>query len=178
MRAAADAGWRVWSGWDPALRDRSYRGEVARHAERLPLTDPDDETGLRDLVARIAHEHRIAHVMHLGDARAMASVLAEAEALGLGANPGHAVCHDQAHPAQGLEVVEGGVGHAQEVGVVAGAEQAGVVGDAEGLGGLVRGRVDDLGRRSRWGSGRGGGRTSGWRRGRRRRLGCCPRPPR
>ncbi|GGU26791.1 ATP-grasp domain-containing protein [Streptomyces lavendofoliae] len=91
VRTAAAAGCRVWSVWDPALRERAYLDEVARHSERLLLADLDDEAGLRALIARTAHEHRVTHVMHLGGARAAASVLAEAGALGLGSNPADAV---------------------------------------------------------------------------------------
>lgn len=91
VRTAAEAGCRVWSVWDPALRDRAYLDEVARHSERLLLADLDDETGLRALIARTAREHRVTHVMHLGGARAMVPVLAEAATLGLGANPAQAM---------------------------------------------------------------------------------------
>ncbi|GAA2486121.1 ATP-grasp domain-containing protein [Streptomyces gobitricini] len=91
VRTAAAAGCRVWSVWDPALRERAYLDEVARHSERLLLADLDDEAGLRALIARTAREHRVTHVLHLGGARAVTPVLAEAEALGLGANPVDAV---------------------------------------------------------------------------------------
>ncbi|WP_406398594.1 ATP-grasp domain-containing protein [Streptomyces sp. NBC_00879] len=91
VRKAAEAGCRVWSVWDPALRDRAYLDKVARHSERLLLADLGDETALRALIARTAREHRLTHVMHMGGAPAMGPVLAEAEALGLGANPPHAI---------------------------------------------------------------------------------------
>ncbi|MGA4957291.1 ATP-grasp domain-containing protein [Streptomyces lavendulocolor] len=91
VRTASAAGCRVWSVWDPALREPAYLDEVARHSERLLLADLDDEAGLRALVARTARYHRLTHVLHLGGARAVAPVLAEADALGLGTNPAEAV---------------------------------------------------------------------------------------
>ncbi|UGY92397.1 ATP-grasp domain-containing protein [Streptomyces gobiensis] len=91
VRKAAEAGCRVWSVWDPALRDRTYLDKVAQYSEQLLLADMDDETALRALIARTAREHQVTQVMHLGGVRAMGPVLAEAEALGLGANPAHAV---------------------------------------------------------------------------------------
>jgi biotin carboxylase len=91
VRKAAEAGCRVWSVWDPALRDSAYLDEVARYSEGLLLVDMEDETALRAVVARAAREHQVTHVMHLGDGRTVASVLAEAEELRIGVNPPHAI---------------------------------------------------------------------------------------
>ncbi|MEU2829536.1 ATP-grasp domain-containing protein [Streptomyces lavendulae] len=86
VRKAVEAGFRVWSVWDPKLRPAAYLDQVAAHSEELLLTDFEDEAALRALVARAAREHRVDHVLHLGSERSMAPVVAEAEALGLSPN--------------------------------------------------------------------------------------------
>ncbi|MFI8101504.1 ATP-grasp domain-containing protein [Streptomyces sp. NPDC086023] len=91
VRKAVEAGFRVWSVWDPKLRAPDYLAKVAAHSEGLALVDFDDEAALRALVARMATEHRVDHVLHLGSEASMAPVLAEAEALGLSPNTAEAV---------------------------------------------------------------------------------------
>lgn len=91
VRKAVEAGFRVWSVWDPKLRTAAYLDQVAAHSEELLLTDFEDEAALRALVARAAEEHRVQYVLHLGSERSMAPVVAEAEALGLSPNSADSV---------------------------------------------------------------------------------------
>lgn len=89
VRKAVEAGFRVWSIWDPKLRPAAYLDQVAANSEELALADFDDEPALRALVARMAEEHCVQHVLHLGGGSGPAAVPAgagaeaEAEALGL-----------------------------------------------------------------------------------------------
>ncbi|MEV7724409.1 ATP-grasp domain-containing protein [Streptomyces sp. NPDC087917] len=91
VRKAVDAGFRVWSIWDPALRGADYLAQVAAHSEDLALVDFEDEAALRALIARTARENDIRYVLHLGSESSMAPVLAEAEALGLSPNRAESV---------------------------------------------------------------------------------------
>ncbi|MEU6892421.1 ATP-grasp domain-containing protein [Streptomyces sp. NPDC046557] len=91
VRKAVEAGFRVWSIWDPALRPAAYLDQVAAHSEELALVDFEDEAALRALVARMAREHDVRHVLHLGSESSMAPVVAEAEALGLSPNSAESV---------------------------------------------------------------------------------------
>ncbi|AWZ05909.1 MULTISPECIES: ATP-grasp domain-containing protein [unclassified Streptomyces] len=91
VRKAVEAGFRVWSIWDPKLRPAAYLDKVAAHSEQVALVDFEDEAALRALVARIAGEYRVDHVLHLGSESSMAPVLAEAEALGLSPNRAESV---------------------------------------------------------------------------------------
>ncbi|MGW7103931.1 ATP-grasp domain-containing protein [Streptomyces sp. NPDC054883] len=91
VRKAVEAGFRVWSIWDPALRPAAYLDKVAAHSEELALVDFEDEAALRALVARMAAENGIQHVLHLGSESSMAPVVAEAEALGLSPNRAESV---------------------------------------------------------------------------------------
>ncbi|WP_308346559.1 phosphoribosylglycinamide synthetase [Streptomyces sp. ISL-66] len=90
VRKAVEAGFRVWSIWDPKLRPAAYLDRVAANSEELALADFDDEAALRALVARMAEENCVQHVLHLGGdqsgpAPVPAGARAEAEALGLSA---------------------------------------------------------------------------------------------
>ncbi|EFL19176.1 ATP-grasp domain-containing protein [Streptomyces sp. C] len=91
VRKAVEAGFEVWSIWDPALRTPEYLDKVAAHSRELALVDFGDEAALRALVAELAHEHDVQHVLHLGSEATMAPVLAEAEALGLSPNTAESV---------------------------------------------------------------------------------------
>ncbi|MFJ3876040.1 ATP-grasp domain-containing protein [Streptomyces sp. NPDC090077] len=91
VRKAVEAGFQVWSVWDPALRTPEYLAEVAAHSQHLALVDFGDESALRALVAELAREHDVQHVLHLGSEATMAPVLAEAEALGLSPNTAESV---------------------------------------------------------------------------------------
>ncbi|RST04867.1 ATP-grasp domain-containing protein [Streptomyces sp. WAC07149] len=91
VRKAVEAGFEVWSIWDPALRTPEYLDKVAAHSRELALVDFGDETALRALVSRLAREHDVQHVLHLGSEATMAPVLAEAEALGLSPNTAESV---------------------------------------------------------------------------------------
>ncbi|MET9464422.1 phosphoribosylglycinamide synthetase [Streptomyces sp. NPDC006544] len=88
VRKAVEAGFRVWSIWDPKLRPAAYLDLVAAHSEELALADFDDEAALLALVARMAEEHHVQHVLHLGGGAGPAPVPAgagaEAEAKALG----------------------------------------------------------------------------------------------
>ncbi|MFH8567276.1 phosphoribosylglycinamide synthetase [Streptomyces sp. NPDC017993] len=87
VRKAVDAGYRVWSVWDPVRRDAAEHGDVARYSEEVLTADLTDESALRALVVRAAREHRIAHVMYLGGGAGLRPVLEEAHKLGISANP-------------------------------------------------------------------------------------------
>ncbi|MFF5705157.1 ATP-grasp domain-containing protein [Streptomyces sp. NPDC012794] len=91
VRKAVEAGFQVWSIWDPALRPPDYLDAVAAHSRELLLADFTDEAALRALVARTALEHDVQYVLHLGSEATMAPVLAEAEALGLSPNTAESV---------------------------------------------------------------------------------------
>ncbi|MCX5380522.1 ATP-grasp domain-containing protein [Streptomyces sp. NBC_00091] len=91
VRKAVEAGFQVWSIWDPALRKADYLDMVAAHSEELALVDFQDEAALRSLITRMAREHSVQHVLHLGSEATMAPVLAEAEALGLSPNSAQSV---------------------------------------------------------------------------------------
>nr|WSX51294.1 phosphoribosylglycinamide synthetase [Streptomyces sp. NBC_00974] len=87
VRKAVEAGFRVWSIWDPKLRPAAYLEQIAANSEELALADFDDEAALLALVARMAEEHCVQHVLHLGGGAGLtpapAGAEAEAEALGL-----------------------------------------------------------------------------------------------
>lgn len=91
VRKAVAAGFRVWSVWDPALREPAYLAKVAEHSEELLRTDFGDEEGLRALVAATARLRGVRAVLHLGSEPTMVPVAAEAERLGLAPNPADAV---------------------------------------------------------------------------------------
>ncbi|MGW6685614.1 ATP-grasp domain-containing protein [Streptomyces sp. NPDC054961] len=97
VRKAVEAGFRVWSIWDPKLRPAAYLDLVAAHSEELALADFDDEAALLALVARMAEEHRVQHVLHLGGGAGLtpvpagAGAEAEAEALGRSGNGAESV---------------------------------------------------------------------------------------
>ncbi|WP_405977156.1 ATP-grasp domain-containing protein [Streptomyces sp. NBC_00158] len=91
VRKAVEAGFEVWSIWDPALRTPEYLDKVAAHSRELALVDFGDEEALRALVAEKAREHDVRYVLHLGSEATMAPVLAEAEALGLSPNTAESV---------------------------------------------------------------------------------------
>jgi biotin carboxylase len=91
VRKAVAAGFRVWSVWDPALREPAYLAKVAEHSEELLRVGFGDEAGLRALVAEAALRHRVRAVLHLGSETSMVPVAAEAEQLGLAPNPAAAI---------------------------------------------------------------------------------------
>lgn len=91
VRKAVEAGFSVWSIWDPALQKPEYLDQVAEHSEELLLTDFKDVAGLRALVAETARRNAIDVVLHLGNEDTMPPVLAEAQALGLARNSPEAV---------------------------------------------------------------------------------------
>ncbi|MFD9424973.1 MULTISPECIES: ATP-grasp domain-containing protein [unclassified Streptomyces] len=91
VRKAVEAGFRVWSVWDPALREKSYLDEVERHSEELLTADFGDHAALRGVVAEAARRYGIDAVLHLGGEDTMLPVAEEAEALGLAVNPASAV---------------------------------------------------------------------------------------
>ncbi|MFE2377492.1 ATP-grasp domain-containing protein [Streptomyces sp. NPDC059398] len=91
VRKAVDAGFRVWSIWDPSLRDAGYLREVAEHSEELLLVDFDDEDALCALVEETALAHRVGHVLHLGSEASMVPVVRVAERLGLSPNSAESV---------------------------------------------------------------------------------------
>ncbi|MFF9347186.1 ATP-grasp domain-containing protein [Streptomyces sp. NPDC014734] len=91
VRKAVRAGFRVWSVWDPALRERAYLDQVAEHSEELILTDFGDRAALSALIADTARGHGIDLVLHLGSEDTMVPVAETAEALGLAPNPARAV---------------------------------------------------------------------------------------
>ncbi|MEU6817086.1 phosphoribosylglycinamide synthetase [Streptomyces sp. NPDC046860] len=87
VRKAVDAGFRVWSVWDPVRRGPDERAGVARWSEEVLSADLADEPSVRALVVGAAEEHRTGHVMYLGDGTGLLPVLEEAHKLGLSANP-------------------------------------------------------------------------------------------
>lgn len=98
VRKAVDAGYRVWSVWDPVRCDAAEYRDVVRYSEEVLTVDVTDESALRALVVRVAREHRVGHVMYLGGGVGMRPVLEEAHRLGLGANPpqAHRLLRDRA----------------------------------------------------------------------------------
>ncbi len=86
VRKAVDAGFRVYSIWDPSLESAEYLQEVARLSEEMVLCDFSDETQLRHVVATMAARHDVAHVIHLGREATQLPVCEQAHALGLALN--------------------------------------------------------------------------------------------
>lgn len=86
VRKAVEAGFTVWSVWDPALREQAYLDEVALHSEELLLTDFGDRRGLRELIAGTARRHRVGHILHLGAEDTMGVAAEVAEELGVALN--------------------------------------------------------------------------------------------
>ncbi|WP_405778587.1 ATP-grasp domain-containing protein [Streptomyces sp. NBC_00859] len=86
VRKAVEAGFRVWSIWDPSMRDDAYLREVAAHSEELLLVDFADEEALCALVEETAVAHAVGHVLHLGSESSMVPVVRVAERLGLSPN--------------------------------------------------------------------------------------------
>ncbi|MET9529934.1 MULTISPECIES: ATP-grasp domain-containing protein [unclassified Streptomyces] len=91
VRKAVDAGFRVWSVWDPSLRDAGYLREVARHSEELLFVDFSDEQALCALVEETALAHGVGHILHLGSESSMVPVVRVAERLGLSPNRAESV---------------------------------------------------------------------------------------
>jgi biotin carboxylase len=87
VQKAVDAGFRVFSIWDPALETPEYLADVAEHSEELVLCDFRDRAGLQRLVAEMAARHDVAHVLHVGREDTQETVAEQAEALGLAPNP-------------------------------------------------------------------------------------------
>ncbi|MGW0753272.1 ATP-grasp domain-containing protein [Streptomyces sp. NPDC002587] len=86
VRKAVEAGFTVWSIWDPSRREQAYLDEVALHSEELLLTDFDDARGLRELIVETAREHGVGRVLHLGAEETMGVAAEAAEELGLAPN--------------------------------------------------------------------------------------------
>ncbi|OKK14270.1 phosphoribosylglycinamide synthetase [Streptomyces sp. CB00455] len=91
VRKAVEAGFAVWSIWDPALREQEYLDEVALYSRELLLTDFGDSQGLRELIVETARAHAVDHILHLGSEDTMDVAVAAAEELGLSPNGSDAV---------------------------------------------------------------------------------------
>ncbi|MCY0937613.1 ATP-grasp domain-containing protein [Streptomyces sp. H34-S4] len=91
VRKAVEAGFTVWSIWDPSLREQAYLDEVALHSEELLLTDFSDTRGLRELITATARAHGIGRILHLGAEETMGVAVEAAEELGLSPNSAAAV---------------------------------------------------------------------------------------
>lgn len=87
VRKAVEAGYRVWSVWDPVLGVAAEHGDVVRGSEEVLVADLTDEAGLRALVVRAAEEYGVGRVMYLSGGTGMRPVLDEAHRLGLAGNP-------------------------------------------------------------------------------------------
>ncbi len=87
VRKAAEAGFRVWSLWDPRLPEADRLPKVGEASEELLLADFADEPGLRDLVARVCRRCGIQTVLHCGSGTSVQPVMDVAWRLGLSANP-------------------------------------------------------------------------------------------
>ncbi|MDT0266572.1 phosphoribosylglycinamide synthetase [Streptomyces sp. DSM 44915] len=92
-RKASDAGFRLWSVWDPRLLDAMSHHRLLECSEELLLTDFRDEPGLRRLIVQVAARHDIATVLHCGGGASLLPVVEEAWRLGLSPNPPAAVRH-------------------------------------------------------------------------------------
>lgn len=86
-RKASEAGFRVWSLWDPELPEADLLDQVEHTSEGLLLTGFGDEAGLRRLVARTASRHGVGAVVHCGHGASVLPVVEEAWRLGLSPNP-------------------------------------------------------------------------------------------
>ncbi|MFE2341152.1 ATP-grasp domain-containing protein [Streptomyces sp. NPDC059431] len=91
VRKAVEAGFTVWSIWDPSLREPAYLDEVALHSEELLLTDFSDTRGLRELITATARANGIGRILHLGSEDTMGVAVEAAEELGLSPNSAAAV---------------------------------------------------------------------------------------
>ncbi|MGW1777074.1 ATP-grasp domain-containing protein [Streptomyces sp. NPDC002104] len=91
VRKAVEAGFTVWSIWDPSLRERAYLDEVALHSEELLLTDFSDTRALRELITTTARANGIGRILHLGSEDTMDVAVEAAEELGLSPNSAAAV---------------------------------------------------------------------------------------
>ena len=90
-RKAAEAGFHVWSLWDPELPEADLLDRVEHASEGLLLTGFGDEAGLRRLVERTAYRHGIGAVVHCGSGASVLPVVEEAWRLGLSPNPPSAI---------------------------------------------------------------------------------------
>lgn len=80
---AVEAGFRVWSLWDPSRTTAEHLRKVAEFSEELLLADFGDERELRKVVVETAQRHDLAHVLDIGSRRPVLAVLEEAWRLGL-----------------------------------------------------------------------------------------------
>ena len=87
VRKAAEAGFRVWSLWDPRIPEADSLARVADASEELLHTGFTDGAGLRRLVARISRQHDLGTVLHCGSGPSVLPVVEEAWRLGLSPNP-------------------------------------------------------------------------------------------
>ncbi|MFJ6147987.1 phosphoribosylglycinamide synthetase [Streptomyces anulatus] len=84
---AADAGFGIWSLWDPRAPEADLLPEVAEASRELLHAGFADPAGLRSLVARTARRHDIGTVLHCGGGPSLLPVAEEAWRLGLSPNP-------------------------------------------------------------------------------------------
>jgi hypothetical protein len=87
VRKATEAGFRVWSVWDPRMPEADFLPQVAEASEELLLTSFADEAGLRRLVAQVSVRCRVGTVLHCGSGMSVLPVAEEAWRLGLSPNP-------------------------------------------------------------------------------------------
>ncbi|MCE7079528.1 ATP-grasp domain-containing protein [Streptomyces sp. ST2-7A] len=85
-RKATDAGFDVWSIWDPTMQTAEYLDQVAENSRELLLADFTDTRALGDLIAGTAAEHRIELVLCLGNEDIQLPVVTRARELGLSPN--------------------------------------------------------------------------------------------
>jgi hypothetical protein len=90
-RKAAEAGFKVWSLWDPWIPEADFLSQVADASEELLHTSFADEARLRRLVTRISHQHNLGTVLHCGSGSSVLPVVEEAWHLGLSPNPPEAL---------------------------------------------------------------------------------------
>lgn len=88
---AAEAGFRVWSVWDPELLEGSFAARIEETSEELLLADFADPAALRRLIARTAERTGAHAVLHCGAGASVPPVAEEAWRLGLSPNPPEAV---------------------------------------------------------------------------------------
>lgn len=84
---AADAGFGVWSLWDPRAPGADLLPEVAAASRELLHAGFTDPAGLRSLVARTVRRHGIGTVLHCGGGPSLLPIAEEAWRLGLSPNP-------------------------------------------------------------------------------------------
>ncbi|MEV0774289.1 phosphoribosylglycinamide synthetase [Streptomyces sp. NPDC050428] len=90
-RKAAEAGFRVWSLWDPLIPEADFLSQVADASEELLHTSFADEARLRQLVTQVSRQHNLGTVLHCGSGPSVLPVVEEAWHLGLSPNPPEAL---------------------------------------------------------------------------------------